>query len=448
LNRNEIKALTEIAEDLVSYGKKAGADEIEVTISGGNEFNLDVRLEKIENLTEAGSRYLSAKIIKDHRTAYTSSSDLSRETLHRLIKNAAARAELANQDEYAGLPVLSELSTGKNIDLELHDPNVINMNTAEKINLALQTERLGRKDPRISNSHGAGFESREINTILVNSHGFSHAYSETYCSLGLGLQAGESNNLVEGSWYSVKRFFSDLETPEKIAKKAIDRTVRQLNAHKIKTQSVPVIFEPEMTSWLLGFLFTCISGTSIYNRASFLVDKLGQKIARDSINVLDDGLIPKGLGTAPFDSEGIPTRKTTILKNGILKNYLCNTYAAKKLNLSSTGNSSGSAVGPNNFLLLPGNIEPEKIIQSTNEGFLLSRVLGHGLNPLTGDISRGAFGFWIENGEIAYPVSEVTISGNLGRILNSIEQIGSDLELRTQFAGPTIKISELQIAGE
>lgn len=448
MKQNEIIALTKQAEDLVSFGKKAGADEIEVTIIGGNEFSLDVRLEKIENLIQAGSKYLSAKIIRDHRTAYTSSSDLSQDTLQQLVKNAITRAELANQDDFSGLPAPSDLGSVNSMQLELYDPTAVKMDAAEKIALALKTENLGRSDPRISNSHGAGFETREIHTILANSHGYSQSYSETYFSLGLGLQSGNTDNLVEGSWFSGKRFLADLESPEIIAEKAIQRTVRQLHAQKIKTQSVPVIFEPEMTSWLLGFLFSCISGTSIYNRASFLVDRLGSQIAGDNISVIDDGLIPKGLGTSPFDSEGIPTRKTYVLENGILKNYLCNTYAAKKLHLKSTGNASGGAVGPNNFVLMPGTSEPEKIIQSTEKGLLLSRVLGHGLNPLTGDISRGAFGFWIEKGEIVYPVSEITISGNLGRILNSIDQLGNDLELRTQFAGPTIRISELQIAGQ
>jgi len=203
-----------------------------------------------------------------------------------------------------------------------------------------------------------------------------------------------------------------------------------------------------MTSWLLAFLFSCISGISIYQKTSFLVDKLGEKIGNKNITVYDDGSIPGKIGSRPFDSEGIPVSKNTVIERGILKNYLCNTYAARKLKLKSTGNADANSVGPNNFYLQPGKTSPEEIIASTKRGLLLTRTIGHGLNPVTGDISRGAFGLWIEDGKIAYPVSEITISGNLGVILNEIEIVGNDLEFRSSFSGPTIKIKELTVAGK
>jgi PmbA protein len=407
---------------------------------------VDVRLGKIENLCEAASRGLSLRIIKDHKTAYASSSDLDRTQLQNLIKNAIKRAELASTDECAGLPHAQDSQIEASA-LLLYDPEIPVLDPKGKIELALEAERIGLSDKRITNSHGASFETRVVCTTLANSSGFSQEYEETFCSLGLGLQAGETDNKVEGSWSSAKRIFQDLETPEKIALTCVERTVRQLHPSKIQTQIAPVIFEPPMTSWLLGFLFACISGNAIYQKTSFLTDRMGEKVASKKINVADDGLLPGMLGTTPFDSEGVPTQKTQIIEGGILKNYLCNTYAARKLKLKSTGNADGAGIGPHNFYLHSGTLSPQKIISTLDRGLVLIRTIGHGLNPVNGDISRGAFGLWVEKGEVVYPVSEITISGNLGSILNSIEIIGNDLEFRSPVSGPTIKISELTIAG-
>lgn len=443
----EIKELQLLAENLVSYGRQLGADEIEVAVATGREFSVSVRLQAIEDLTEANFRYLSMKVIKDKKVASASSSDLSLDTLKELMKKAVKRAELANADDCAGLPSMVEPYQPPDL-LNLYDPQITQLDPRKNIALALETEKIALSDPRITNSHGASFASSEGAYILVNSKGFSGFYKATSCSLSVGLQAGETDNRVEDGWFSSKRFFDELEPPEAIAKKAVERTVRLLNPRKIKTQAVPVVFEPTQTAWLLGFLFTCVAGTSIYHRASFLVDKLGEKIADSRITVVDDGLIPGKLGTRPFDSEGVPTRRTVVIDSGILKNYLCNTYAARKLNLSSTGNAEGGGVGPNNFYLVPGNSSPEEIIASLDRGLILVKTIGHGLNPVTGDISRGAFGLWVEKGEILYPVSEITIAGNLKEILHQIELIGSDLKFESAVCGPTIKVAELTVAGQ
>ncbi|MFC2164797.1 TldD/PmbA family protein [Acidobacteriota bacterium] len=436
----------DMAESLVSYGLKNGADEMEVTIVNGTEFSVDIRHGDIENLIEAGARSLSVKVIKDQKTAYASSSDLSKESLQKLVSRALKRAELSSADSYAGLPPNQKIDLDVDA-LSLFDPQIPELSAETKIRLAKKTESIGLQDKRIINSHGASFETRVVNTVLVNSLGFSQAYDETYCGLSLGLQAGRTDEIVEDFWSSGKRHFNELESPEDIAVKCIERTIRQLNPRKIPTQRVPVVFESTMTSWLLGFLFACVSGVSVYQKTSFLQDKLGEKIADDRITIYDDGLIPGLLGTTPFDSEGVPAQKTVVVEQGILKNYLCNTYAAKKLKLASTGNAEGTGVTPHNFYLIAGSTAPEKIISSLDKGLVLIRTLGHGLNPVTGDISRGAYGLWVEKGEIAYPVSEITISGNLGEILRTIEMIGNDLEFRSPVTGPTIKIQELMIAG-
>jgi PmbA protein len=446
-NHQSQSDLREKAEKMVTYGRSHGADEIEVSIVDGLEFSVDVRMGSIENMVEAGARHLGLKVIKDKKTAYATSSDLNEDTLERLAQNAIKRAALANPDEHAGLPDCQQFPRDTS-RLDIYDPAILELGSRRKIALAIETEKIALSDIRITNSHGASFETKVIHSVLANSHGFVHDYKETFCGLSVGIQAGETDSKVEDSWSSVSRHFHALESPEIVAQKAVDRTARQLNPRKIKTQTAPVIFESTMTSWLLGFLFACISGVSVYQKLSFLADKLGEKIGKENINIYDDGQIPGRLGTRPYDSEGVPTSRHCVMEKGVLKNFLCNTYAGKKLGMPSTGNADGAGIGPNNFFLIPGDKSPEEIIRDTKKGLILIRTIGHGLNSVTGDISRGAFGLWVENGEIAYPVSEITIAGNLGTILNQIEEMGNDLEFRSSVNGPTIKIQELTIAGE
>jgi len=447
MSRDAVRAaLQDLAEGLVAYGKRCGADEIEVGIGDGDEFAVDVRMGEIENLVEAGSRGVGIRVIKDKKTAYATSSDMSEDTLHRLIRNAVRRAELVNADPYAGLP---EPATTR-IDpagLALYDPILPTLEAKAKTGLAFETERIALADPRITNSYGASCVTSEVMSVLANSHGFAGSFEKTYISLSVGLQAGETDDRVEDFWFSSETHLADLETPEKIASTAVARTVRQLKPRKVKTQRAPVIFEPLMTSGLLGFLFSCASGTAIYQKASFLVDKLGERVGNDKVTVIDDGLLPRKIGSSPFDSEGVPVGRTRVVENGILKHYLCNTYAARKLGLATTGNADGAGVSPNNFYLEPGPHTAEDIVRSCRKGLLLVRTLGHGLNPITGDISRGAFGLWIENGEVAYPVSEITIAGNLGTILENVDMVGNDLEFRGSICGPTLKVAEMMIAG-
>jgi PmbA protein len=439
--------LLDLAESLVDYALSNGADEVEVSIQEGNEFNVDVRMGEIENLLESGSKHLAFRLIKDKKTAYAGSSDLSREVLNGLILSALKRVAYTHRDEFSGLPDTQNVSVDP-APLRLYDPTIQELESKEKIQLALRTEKAALADRRITNSHGSSFETREIHTFITNSKGFSGTSSDTFFSLGVGLQAGDPDNKVEGYWSTTDRFFAELETPEEVALKAMKRTVRQLNPRKISTEKVPVIFEPSMTAWLMGFLFGCVTGTSVYQKTTFLADSLGKAIGNPRINVFDDGLMPGKLGTSPFDSEGVPSRRNQVVKKGVLQSFLLNTYTARKLGKTTTGNASGSGVGPSNFYLEAGPEDPEDIRRSLDRGLILTRTIGHGLNPVTGDISRGAFGLWVEKGEIIFPVSEVTISGNLGAILHDIEQVGNDLEFRSSVCGPTIRIAELTVAGQ
>ena len=253
-------------------------------------------------------------------------------------------------------------------------------------------------------------------------------------------------------WYSVARRASALESPEAVGRKAAERALRKLGARKISTCRVPVIFDPETARSLLSHIFEAVRGDAIYRSASFLAGKLGQKIANSKVTVLDDGLRPGGFGSRPFDDEGIPSGITPVIEEGILRNYLLNSYTARKLNLRTTGNASRGVagppgVGPKNFYLVAGLDDPAKILESVKSGLYVTDLIGFGVNVVNGDYSRGASGLWIENGELTYPVEEVTIAGNLAEMLNQIQMVGSDLEFRSALAAPTLLVEGLTVAG-
>jgi len=438
--------LKSLAEKFVRFGLACGADEVEIGVGDDVEFGVDVRLGQIENLVEAGTRSMGVRVIKDQKTAFAGSSDLSPDTIERLIRNAVQRAELVDRDACAGLPETFSPAVDP-ADLDLYDPEIAALAPQTKIALAAETERIALADSRIVNSHGSSCNTHEGHAVLANSKGFLGEYRKTYTGLNVSLQAGEIDDLVEDFWFSSKTHLAELAPPEEIARTAVARTVRQLKPRKIETQRVPVIFEPMMTGSLLGFLCGCLTGTAVYQKSTFLAERLGERIGRETITVIDDGLLPRRLGSSPFDSEGVPSRRTPVVEQGVLKTFLCNTYAARKIGRTTTGNADGAGVGPSNFFLKPGTFTPEEIIRSTRKGLYLIRTLGHGLNPVTGDISQGAFGLWIENGEFTYPVSEITISGNLGDVLMNIEMIGNDLAFDGSVCGPTIKVAEMQLAG-
>jgi PmbA protein len=435
--------LLRLAVDLVAYGRKKGADQVEISIGDGNEFTVDVRQGEIEKLVEAGSKGLSLKVILDQRVATASSSDFSQETLYHIIDNAIVRAKVSNPDPFAGLPEKEAIQADPD-GLKMYDEKIVSMAPEKKIAAAKKCESICLTDKRIKKSYGASFGTFVGSTYLANSNGFSGSYSQTTCSCGVYLQAGEGDNLFDEGKGDYSRNLDGLMEPEAIAKEAVHRVTRLIGAKKVKTQNVPLVLESQMTEDLLGFLYNCINGNSVYLKQTFLADKLGQKIAGDLITIIDDGLMLGVPGAKPFDSEGVPVRKNMVIEKGILKNYLMDTYAGRKLKMKSTGNASG----PNNFYLKAGKHSPEEIIKSVKNGMLLTGTIGQGLVPTTGDISRGAFGMWIENGEITYPVAEITISGNLGEILNNIKMVGNDLKFKRSINGPTVLVEGITIGGK
>jgi PmbA protein len=441
--RKDRDTLVLLSEELLAYGKSKGATEMEISISDGSEFSVDFREGKIERLVEAGQQRLALRVFVEGKVARASSSDLSKDTLTGLVENAIERAKIATADQYAGLPENETIEVETDA-LEIFDPKIVEMPPEKKINAARETEAICLKDKRIKKSYGASFSTTVGEVVLANSNGFSSSYKRTSCSCGVGLQTGEGENLFDEGWSDSSVNLHKLLPPEEIAKIAIQRATRLIGGRKVDTQIVPVVFEYPMTGSLLSFLYTCVSGRNIYLKQSFLAEKIGERIGVDLVTVIDDGLIPGAPGTKPFDSEGVAAGKTTVIESGVLKSYLVDTYAGRKLNMKSTGNASGA----NNLYLAPGKHTPKQIIKSVDKGLLLTGTIGFGLVPTTGDISRGAVGMWIENGEIAYPVAEITISGNLGQILNGIEMVGNDLEFRQSLAGPTIKVREMTIGGK
>jgi len=322
------------------------------------------------------------------------------------------------------------------------------------IELATRAEKAALAvDSRLTNSEGADFSAFGGRTLFANSHGFYGEYQSSSFSCAVAPIAVQNGLMQRDYWYAVGRKLNRLDSPEAVGQEAGRRTVRRLGARKIATCRVPVVFEPEIAGSFLGNLCSAVNGYAIYKGASYLVGRLGERIAPDLVTVYDDGRMPGGLGSKPFDGEGLPTRKNVVVERGILRSYLLDTYAARKLGLASTGSASrsvgeASSVGATNFYLTPGTATPDEIICSVKRGLYVTELIGFGINMVTGDYSRGAVGFWIENGELAYPVEEITIAGNLKDMWMGVEAIGNDLVFRGRIVSPTVKIAAMTVAGE
>jgi PmbA protein len=445
--------LSELAGDVVKRALNAGASDAECTISEGDEFSASVRMRELENLKEAGSRGAGLRIMMGKKTGASYTSDLSAEGIEHLVKSAIELADVTSEDPHAGLPEAEELGAIAG-DLRLYSPDVEQLETALKIQTARRAEEAALSaDPRISNSEGASFDTNVGRHIFANSRGFAGEYRATYCSLSAVPVARDGDSMERDYWYTMARGFAQLEAPEDVGRTAAHRALRRLHAVKVDTQKVPVVFEPRTARTLLDNLFEAVHGMSIYRHESFLAGKLGQKVASENVTVADDGTVPGLFGTSPFDDEGVPSRRTMVIERGVLKNYLLNTYAARKLGMKTTGNAArgltgNAGIGHGNFYMEKGVQTPEQIIARIPNGFYVTELMGFGVNIVTGDYSRGAAGLWIRNGELAFAVSEVTIAGNLRDMLLGLEAAGSDLEFRGSVAAPTLKIGEMTVGGK
>ena len=445
--------LKEIAADVVGRAISGGATAAEAVVREGDEFSTLVRLGQVETLKESGSKSVGVRVFFGKRAASTYSSDFSVAAIERMVRSALELAKVTSEDPLGGIPDASELgSLAGDLDL-YHD--VYSLPGPARIDYARRTEKAALDfDPRIKNSEGGSFDAATGHKVLANSHGFVGEYRRSYCSVAaVPIAQSENGAMQRDYWFSVARSMSRLEPAEQVGRIAAQRTIRRLGARKVKTAHVPIVFDPMVANSILEHIFEGVNGDSVYRGASFLAGKLGHKIAGDNVTVIDDGTIPGGFGTSPFDGEGVPTRRTLVIENGTLKSYLLNTYTAKKLGLQTTANASRGlagtpGIGPGNYFLQPGTKTPQQIIAGIQDGLYVTEFLGHGVNLVTGDYSRGASGLWISGGELAFPVEEITVAGNLKDMFFNISEIGNDLEFRGAVACPTIRIDGLTIGGE
>ncbi len=491
--------LKQLAADVLARALRAGATDAEAVVYEGDEFSAKVRLGHVETLKESGSRAIGLRVFIGHKTASTSSSDFAADSLDRLVSGAVTLARITSEDPFAGLPEASEFGQHDAADQHLYFDDVQQQPPAERIEMARICEAAALAyDPRIQNSGGGDFDAATSHKILMNSRGFAGEYRRSYCGFSAQPIAHDENgNMQRNYWYSSARTTRLLEDAVNVGQEAARRTLRRLGARRVKTQQAPVVFSPEIARSIIGNIFDAANGDAIYRHATFFDGMLGERVAGDNVTVVDDGTLvfshpfnledlfadddpaasypyeggiethldpaeisgedglileTGGFGTSPFDSEGLPTRRTVLVENGILKNYVNNTYTGRKLGMASTGNASRSlasnpGIGAGNFYLSPGHFSPEQIIAGVPNGLYVTETMGFGVNLVTGDYSQGAAGLWIENGELAYPVEEITIAGNLKDMYRNISAIGNDLRFRSASAAPTLRIEGMTIAG-
>ncbi len=453
-SKRQVSELESLATDVVHRATAAGATAAEAVVREGDEFSTVVRLGEVETLKQAGSHAMGLRVFFGQRAASTYTTDFSPAGITRMIEGALVLARVASEDPHAGLPDAGQL--GQLVgDLDLFHDDVEALSTEDRIAFARRAERTALDfDPRITNSEGGSFDAASGRKVLANSLGFVGEYQRSYCSVAaVPVAQQEGAAMQRDYWYAVSRSLAKLEPPEQVGRVAAQRTLRRLGARKVPTARVPVVFEPMVAQSLLGHIFEAANGDAIYRGASFLEGKLGEKIAGENVTVIDDGTMSGGFGTSPFDGEGVPTRRTVVVERGVLQSYLLNTYTASKLGLATTGNASRGlagtpGIGAGNFFLQPGTRTPQQLISDIAEGFYVTELLGFGVNLVTGDYSRGASGLWISRGELAYPVEEVTVGGNLKDMLRNVSEIANDLEFRGSVACPTLRVDGLTIAGE
>jgi len=441
-----------LAEQMLAQAKQQGATAADLLFAEAESMGVRVRMGMIERLESAQEQRLGLRCFIGRRSASTSTSDLSPDSVRELVERTCSLAKLTAEDPAAGLPESSELASAIP-DLDLYDDTAAQLTADDRIGLAKRAEGAALAvDPRLTNSEGADCDYSGAEVWYASSGGFLGSYRGTRTSISVSPVASDNGQMQRDYWYTSGRHLRQLISPDEVGRIAARRTLRRLGAKPVKTQQAPVVFDPETASQLLGTIISAVSGYALYRRASFLVDHLTKSIAAPIVTVEDDGTLPREVGSKPFDGEGLPTRKKRVIDGGVLKSYLLDSYTARKLNLKPTGNATRGVgdppgVAPTNLRLLPGEVSPEAIIRSVPSGLYVTELIGFGINLATGDYSQGAAGVWIEKGEFAFPVEEVTIAGNLREMLMQIEAIGDDLPPHRGVASPTMKIGRMTIAG-
>jgi len=439
-----------LAEELIKKCLKKGADAAEVYIENGRNLSLEVRKGEVETVEEAASYGAGIRVFIKGKMAFSSSNDLGERALDDAIGRAIEFAKITTADPNNVLPDdkgMTEISG-------LFDPQITAIPMEQKIDLAKNTEKLAMKDPRITKSDGARYGEAEGEVVIANSNGLAKSYRSSAFSLGVSVVAEKGEQKSSGGEFCGARSFKDLKPADEVAAKAARDAYEMLDPRPVKTQKAPVIFHADVAYALLGGILGAVNGERVIQGASFLGKKLDQKIGSELITIIDDGTREKGVASEPFDGEGVSTQKRLIVEKGVLKGFMYNTIIAKRAGVKSTGNASRGGftdlpgIGPHQFYLAAGPVKPEDIIKATKVGLLVKEVTGYGINPVNGNFSGGASGFWIEDGKIVFPVKGLTIAGTADEMLNGIDMVADDLDLSRRMAAPTFWIKLLQIGGE
>lgn len=440
--QQEITRLQTTIHELLLEAKNQDASAADAGLSIDNGLSVNVRLGDVETIEHHCSQGLGITVYFGQKKGSANSTDLSEKSIKETVTAACSIARYASDDPYAGLPDPDRLASEFK-DLELYHPWDLSPNDA--INLALSCEDTARQyHPDISNSEGASVDTYQGIRVFGNSLGFLHGYASTRHSISCSVLGERDGNMERDYWYSVARNHKNLESPELVGKKAAERTVLRLGARSLTTRKAPVLYSAEVASGLISSFLGAISGGSLYRKSSFLLDSLGTKVFPDFINIYEQPHLLGALGSACYDAEGVTTKANKIVTDGILDSYLLSSYSARKLDMQSTGHAGGV----HNLCISAGEQDFQQLLKQMDTGLLVTELMGQGVNPVTGDYSRGASGFWVEQGEIQYPVQEITIAGNLKDMFQHILAVGNDIDYRGNIRTGSILIEEMAIAGE
>ena len=437
----DVQGLSRIATEALDKAAGLGASAAEVGVSRDSGLSVNVRMGEVDTLEYHRDKNFAVTVYFGHRKGSASSTDFRPDALTSTVRAACDIARFTAEDECAGLAD-PELMAAELPDLDLYHP--WDLDAAAAIEQARACEQFAREyDARISNSEGASVSSHGGASVYANSHGFVGTRLGTRHSLSCSVVAASGGGMQRDYWYSVARDSSGLETPEQVGRRAAERTLRRLDARSVKTGSYPVVFSNEMARSLIGHLVAAVRGGALYRKASFLLDHLGRQIMPSFVQIGEHPLIRGAMGSAAFDNEGVATRERDLVSAGVLQGYVLDSYSARKLGTRTTGNAGGV----HNLILQPGPHSPSDLLGQMGTGLLVTEMMGMGVNIVTGDYSRGAAGFWVENGEIAYPVDEVTVAGRLQDILLGVAALGDDLDRRGSVQTPSILVERMTVAG-
>lgn len=434
--------LKEMSASVVRLATAAGASAAEAEISFGFGQNVSVRMNETETIEYNRDKGVSVTVYFGQRKGHASTSDLSPQALQDTVAAACNIARYTAQDEFCGLAD-AELMAKDIPDLDLHHPWPISVDDA--IELAKECEAAALAvDSRINNSEGAAVSTYEGMFAYANSHGFAGGYASSRHGFSCSVIAEDGENMQRDYWYSSARSAADLESAQHVGKAAGERTVRRLGSRPIKTAKVPVLFEASLASGLISHLISAISGGSLYRKSSFLLDSLGKQVLSPIISIEEQPHLLRGLSSAPFDNEGVATKPRTLVKDGVLQGYMLASYSARKLGMTTTGNAGGN----HNLIISHGDQDFNALLKTMGTGLVVTELLGHGINMVTGDYSRGAAGFWVENGVIVHSVEEITIAGNLAEMFKQIVAVGNDVLVQGSKQVGSILIEQMTVAGE